>query len=777
MNKKRVAIIGGGIFGVSCAIELSEDFDVVVFEQEDDVMSKGTFANQYRHHYGFHYPRSKETVRQCLDAQTSFRSMWNDVIIKDIPSYYAVAKEGSKVTAEEFIRFCDEMNLKYEEKYPNEDFLNRDSVDTCLLTNEPVYDIYKMKKKAKYILDKLSSTELRLSSRIIGARIDEYSEKKILKIFNNRSITEESFDYVVNATYVNQNLFKNWLGFPAKEIEFRLKEVVVVKLPTEICEAVTIMDGHFVTIVPIGHTGLYTFGDVGRSKREIKFSKGGVPWTKEYMDLMPTLFEEMKEANPYYIPIISKAEYVRSMFAVLPVLPEAKDTDERLTTVSDHGHGCWSVFEGKIVTSVKVAREVAECIRGCESGNFNASSDFKNDVCIIGGCGHIGLPLGVALANTGLKVVLLDTNEKAIENINSGIFPFKEENGSEELLKALQSGNLKTYSDPSVISECKNVITVIGTPIDEYLNPNFMGIMKMIEGYNEYFRDGQTFILRSTVYPGTSERIQKYFKEKNKNIGVSFCPERIVEGKAFEEFKNLPQIVSAFDEETFENASNLFQRLTTKSIIKSEPIEAELSKLFCNTWRYISFAVANQFFMIASEYNLDYQNIYKAMTEDYDRISDLPKPGFAAGPCLLKDTMQLAAFNNNNFFLGHAAMLVNEGLPSFVMKKVEEKCFNISNKSIGILGMAFKAENDDERDSLSFKMRKIAQTKVKDVYCNDPFIKSSEFFELEEVLNKSDIIILATPHKVYLDINHELYKDKIFVDIWNKWDKGFIFKV
>lgn len=402
---------------------------------------------------------------------------------------------------------------------------------------------------------------------------------------------------------------------------------------------------------------------------------------------------------------------------------------------------------------------------------------FNYEICIIGGGGHIGLPLGVAFANIGLQVVLLDINEEVLKKINSGVFPFKEENGDEQLHKALQSGKLTTSTDPSIIADCESIITVIGTPIDEYLNPNFLGIIKTVNNFIEHFRDGQLFILRSTVYPGTSERIQKYFKEQSRDIGVAFCPERIVEGKAFEELNNLPQIVSAFDEQTRIRVTNLFGRLTSKPIVQSEPVEAELSKLFCNTWRYISFAVANQFFMIASEYDLEYKNIYKTMTDNYERMKDLPKPGFAAGPCLLKDTMQLAAFSNNNFFLGHSAMLVNEGLPSFIMKKITEHYPEEVQKNIGILGMAFKPENDDERDSLSFKMRKVAQTKAKEVLCHDPYIQSEEFFQLEEVLSKSDVIILATPHKLYSEINLNMHKGKVFVDVWDKWGRGFIFKV
>ena len=405
----------------------------------------------------------------------------------------------------------------------------------------------------------------------------------------------------------------------------------------------------------------------------------------------------------------------------------------------------------------------------------HSSESYGYDVCIIGGGGHIGLPLGVALACTGLKTVLLDVNKKNLDTIMSGVFPFKEDRGTEKLQEALSRGTLFGSSDPSVIGESSIIITVIGTPIDEYLNPNFLGIIRTVNDYIEHFRDGQIFILRSTVYPGTSERVQRFFEKNGKDVRVAFCPERIVEGKAFEEMKKLPQIISAFDEKTLERVKELFQRLTERVIVPVKPIEAELSKLFCNAWRYISFAVANQFFMIASEYNLDYHSIFKAMTEDYSRMKDLPNPGFAAGPCLLKDTMQLAAFNNNHFLLGHAAMLVNEGLPGFIMQKIKEQYPDLKHKTIGILGMAFKPESDDQRDSLSFKLRKVANTEAQEVLCHDPYIKSSEFFELEEVLSRSDIILLSTPHRMYMDIPLEARSGKIYVDVWNAWGRGFLF--
>lgn len=398
-------------------------------------------------------------------------------------------------------------------------------------------------------------------------------------------------------------------------------------------------------------------------------------------------------------------------------------------------------------------------------------ADIQYDLCIIGGAGHVGLPLGVVFAHSGVKTVLLDINKEALATIQSGKFPFKEKDGDAMLQSALQKKTLFTTDVPKVIGESKAVVIIVGTPIDEYLSPQFGGITELIDATAEHFRDGQLVILRSTVYPGTTEKVRNYFHQKGKNVRMAFCPERVAQGYGIEETKSLPQIISAFDDKTTQEVTALFRKITAEKIIPVQPIEAELSKLFTNAWRYIRFAVANQFFTIAQEHELDYRAIERAMKEDYPRNQDLPSPGFAAGPCLLKDTMQLAAFTNNNFQLGHAAMLVNEGLVNHLIHGLKrEYKESLKDKTIGILGMAFKANNDDHRDSLSYKLRKIAHVESKQVLCADPYIKDPRFVSADHVLANSDIIILAAPHREYASINPKDYPHIRFVDIWNFWD-------
>jgi UDP-N-acetyl-D-mannosaminuronic acid dehydrogenase len=198
-------------------------------------------------------------------------------------------------------------------------------------------------------------------------------------------------------------------------------------------------------------------------------------------------------------------------------------------------------------------------------------------------------------------------------------------------------------------------------------------------------------------------------------------------------------------------AEDLFGHLT-ESIVVLDVEEAELAKLFTNTWRYIKFAAANQLFMIANDHGLDFERIRAALQLDYPRAADMPGPGFAAGPCLLKDTMQLATVHSNNFTLGHASVMVNEGLPLYVVERLERR-FDLATMKIGILGMAFKGESDDTRSSLSYRLRRLLKFKAADVLCTDPYVvRDPDLVPLEHVLDESDLLVIGAPHRVYADL-------------------------
>jgi UDP-N-acetyl-D-mannosaminuronic acid dehydrogenase len=393
--------------------------------------------------------------------------------------------------------------------------------------------------------------------------------------------------------------------------------------------------------------------------------------------------------------------------------------------------------------------------------------NFELDAVVIGGCGHVGLPLAIALAARGARVGIYDVSETAVETVNAGRLPFAEPGAAEPLRAARAAGQLEASADPAIVASAEHVIVVIGTPVDEHLNPDQVAIPNALGSCSRYLHDGQILILRSTVYPGVTALVEKMVAGLGVDIDVAFCPERIAEGKAMTELFELPQIVSARTARGAERASRLFSRLTDKLVMMS-PEEAELAKLFTNVWRYIKFATANQLYMMANDRGLDFERIRQGLAQDYPRAADMPAAGFAAGPCLFKDTMQLAAFNNNNFALGHTAMTINEGMPLYLVHRLEQN-FDLASMTVGICGMAFKGGSDDIRSSLSYKLKRILTFKADTVLCTDPYVTvDPDLLPLEKVMARSDLLVIAAPHPEY----RELATDKPVADIWNITGKG-----
>mgnify|MGYP001263958258 FL=1 len=383
------------------------------------------------------------------------------------------------------------------------------------------------------------------------------------------------------------------------------------------------------------------------------------------------------------------------------------------------------------------------------------------DICIVGGLGHVGLPLGIVFASKGFKVCLQDINKDSAEIVKKGSMPFVEYGAEPLLKKALEEGNLSISLSPESISQSKHVIICLGTPIDEFMNPKTKQFIDFIDSTKQYLDPSQTIIIRSSVAPRTCEQVLRTLGKGDWKL--SYCPERIVQGYAVQELEKLPQIVSGFSEEAVESASDLFKKISS-TIIKTTMDEAEMAKLFSNSWRYLQFAMANQFYMICEDLGIDYDKVRFAMVDGYERASQIPSAGFAAGPCLLKDTMQISSIYNNGFLLGHSAMMINEGLPNYLVSKLRSK-YDLKDKLVGILGMAFKANVDDIRDSLSFKLLKILKFHGAKVLCSDEFVSNPEFVTKEEVLDTCDIVIIGTPHDQYKNLK---VKDSCeVIDLWN----------
>jgi UDP-N-acetyl-D-mannosaminuronic acid dehydrogenase len=388
-------------------------------------------------------------------------------------------------------------------------------------------------------------------------------------------------------------------------------------------------------------------------------------------------------------------------------------------------------------------------------------------ICIVGGCGHVGLPLGLVLADAGCHVVALDVDADAVATVNAGVMPFYEEGAADTLTRVRAAGAFSATTNSRAIADVDVVVVVIGTPVDDHLNPDPNAVVAAIEECLPHLHDDQLVMLRSTIYPGVTRSVGRMLEERGVRAPVVFCPERILEGHALRELRTLPQIVGASTDDGAGRATAVFDRLGVQCMVVS-PEEAELAKLFTNTWRYIKFAAANQFWEMANDAGLDFARIREAITFDYPRAADLPGPGFAAGPCLFKDAMQLSAFAKNTFGLGHSAMLVNEGMPLYVVDRMAAR-YDLENMTVGILGMSFKAGSDDVRSSLSYKLKRTLRFRTRAVLTTDPYVTSDPcLLPLETVLEEADLLVIGAPHPEY----KSMFTEKPVVDVWDLQGHG-----
>lgn len=385
----------------------------------------------------------------------------------------------------------------------------------------------------------------------------------------------------------------------------------------------------------------------------------------------------------------------------------------------------------------------------------------NNTISIIGGAGHVGLPLGLILAKKNFYVRLIDINKKNIELINNSKLPFVEDKADTVLKNLIYKKKISASNNLSYVKNSKYIIICLGTPITNNLKPEIKYFISFFRKLKKFLNKNHILIIRSSVYPGVCTKVYEIVKSKTKN--VSYCPERIVQGKSLIELPKLPQIVSGFNEVGKNQSAKIFKKIC-KKIIFCSVLEAELIKLFSNAYRYIHFSIANEFFKICDNLNVNFTSLRKKMVDGYSRNTAVPKQGFTAGPCLLKDTMQLASFSKEKFELGYAAMNINQNMPQFIIKNLEKK-YNLKTKIIGILGLAFKADVDDTRDSLSIKLIDYLKKRKIKFLISDPYNVSKKNVSIQKLIKKSSIIIVATPHSIYKKIR--IPSGKIVVDIWN----------
>lgn len=412
----------------------------------------------------------------------------------------------------------------------------------------------------------------------------------------------------------------------------------------------------------------------------------------------------------------------------------------------------------------------------------NLLQKVKNNNFTLGiiGIGKVGLPLALVFAKSGIRVIGIDKNKDYVEKLKRGERPFVEA-GIEKLL------NIPNFT-PTIdfgrsIQKSDILILCVGTPLTQDHNPDFSQLYSALSKIVETSIKGKLIILRSTVSPGTLEdKMIPYLEKKTglkagKDFGAAACPERIVEGKAIEEIDKLPEIIGGINFLSTEIAAELFKKINpNKKILKTRPKVAELAKLFTNTYRYVNFALANEFALLAEKFSQDGAEIINILNDGYSR-GGVPRPGLTGGPCLTKDGYFLLSNIAFPDFILPACRL-NEFIPQHIVNKLKarlkEKEKPIHKCKVAVLGLAFKAGVDDIRYSPSVRIVELLESENVLVTKYDPYIKGTE--TLESAVSNADAIILATNHPEFKGISNTLFNLSkhnpgcILIDCWGMID-------
>ncbi len=389
----------------------------------------------------------------------------------------------------------------------------------------------------------------------------------------------------------------------------------------------------------------------------------------------------------------------------------------------------------------------------------------RSDICVVGGAGHVGLPLAMLFAQAGRRVTVVDTDRERLRQVRSGLLPFREEGGEQLLEEVLATGRLRCTTDPAAVAGSEVVLVAIGAPAGKTAD----GLRDVLESWlvetEPHIQEGALLVLRSTLPPGTASEVAGLLRERGRLIDVGVCPERVVEGRSLVEIKTLTQIVGAETPEAAERCVELFATLGIRCV-RATPMEAELAKILANTWRYVTFAVANEFGLIAAAAGVDHSNVLELVRDGYPRASGLPGPGFAGGPCLWKDASQLVAVGQGAASLTEAAIAVNEGMPERIVE-MAQGCVLLDRGGVALLGMAYKAESDDTRGAMSYRLRRLLEEAGARVACHDPFVTDPDLVDLDTALEGADLVIVGAAHAAFRGLE---IGDRALIDPWGVVD-------
>ena len=383
----------------------------------------------------------------------------------------------------------------------------------------------------------------------------------------------------------------------------------------------------------------------------------------------------------------------------------------------------------------------------------------KSDVSVVGGAGHIGLPLSCYIASKGHKVTIVDTNEDVLNNLKNDDLPFSEVN-LEEYWKLAKNNNIELSSKTQSIENSDFIVITLGSSSEI---EDIKIFDSLINDVLENARPESKIILRSTINIETIETIETNELFIEKDLKLAYCPERIAEGMSLEELPTMPQIIGVKNDSDFQIFHNFFDSINISSR-KTTFKNAVFLKLFTNTYRYAEFSLVNEFYNIAKEQLIDFDEIVSLAKDNYPRLKNLPSKGFVGGPCLIKDTKTFIKEYDENNQLLTSIQNVNDKF----FENIFNECLEMfENKTLIQLGISFKPNSDDLRSSLSLRFYFYLIENGFKVYPVDKFVKSEDikFYEFEEVEDLTNNILIATYHDYFKKLN---LSNKKVVTVGNK---------
>ncbi|HEY6761003.1 MAG TPA: nucleotide sugar dehydrogenase [Baekduia sp.] len=399
------------------------------------------------------------------------------------------------------------------------------------------------------------------------------------------------------------------------------------------------------------------------------------------------------------------------------------------------------------------------------------------------GLGRVGLPLALAFADAGLEVIGVDNDPARIEALRSGRMPF-EEPGAQEVLDRVQAAGRLTLGERAQdAAPATHIVLTLGTPAMSHIEIDLRQIRAVLDDLLPHLREGHAIHLRSTIAPDTTEFVAGYLaKHRGFVIGeevfVAHVPERIASARFFEEISTLPCIVGGVGERSGEVAASLFEVLGAP-IVQTTPVQAELAKIWTNILRYANFALPNLMMMDCEQYGANVFEVVELINRDYPR-GGMKLPGFTAGTCLRKD-FAFSEERSNAPGMLLAVSRVNESVPLFLVQGMKRRLgASLDGKKIAVLGLAFKSDTDDERDSLSHKLVRLLERELADVAIHDPYVPTPTS-SLEDAVLDADAVVVATNHHTFCTpdalraIVAGARREALIVDPWNCWGAAQVF--